>query len=432
MDSPATDTPDVAPQAAQQHPLRNRLALLVHQSLFRVAWIFKTESVIMPAFLDSISESGLIRGALPLLNRTGQSLAPLLLARQLSAAPRKSAWLSRTTFLMGLPFLFLSASIAAANSRLPEWFAAVFLLAYVTFFCLHGVNDMTLSTVLGKLIEARQRGRLQAAASTVGTTAAVTLALLLLEGWLQAPGQAAFQPIFLFVGSVMMLAGVSSKLLKEQPDAVKVPVTPLPVAAAVRQATERLRHDPVLRRLCLVAVLFVFSQTLFPHYQKVGLAAQGPSRSVLMNWVVAQHLGAVCFSMASGFLADRFGTRSALRLLLPCAAVAPLLALLLEQNAPAGWYWITFFWIGLVPVTLRVLVNYVIEIVSRERHPEYISTLNLCMAVPFLCSPLLGALVDWTGHRFPFVIVAAIVGAGAMLTWTIREPRDLETPESSR
>jgi hypothetical protein len=49
------------------------LALLVHQSLFRVAWIFKTESVIMPAFLDSISESGLIRGALPLLNRTGQS-----------------------------------------------------------------------------------------------------------------------------------------------------------------------------------------------------------------------------------------------------------------------------------------------------------------------------------------------------------------------
>lgn len=421
-----------APDATQQHQLRNRLALLVHQSLFRVAWIFKTESVIMPAFLDSISESGLIRGALPLLNRTGQSLAPLLLARPLAAAPRKSAWLSRTTFLMGLPFLFLSASIAVADAQLPEWFAGVFLLAYVAFFCLHGVNDMTLSTVLGKLIEARQRGRLQAAASTVGTTAAVTLALLLLQGWLQTPGQAPFQPIFLFVGSAMMLAGVSSKLLREEPDASGQAATTLPIRDAVRQAVARLTLDPVLRRLCLVALLFVFSQTLFPHYQKVGLAQQGHTRSVLMNWVVAQHLGAVCFSTASGFLADRFGTRSALRLLLPCAAAAPLLALALERSAPPGWFWVTFFWIGLVPVTLRVQVNYVIEIVSRERHPEYISTLNLCMAIPFLCSPLLGALVDWTGHQIPFLLVAAVVGTGAILTWTMREPRDLSAAPGGR
>ena len=105
---PSTDTPDAAPAAVTSipHQLHNKFALLAHQSLFRVAWIFKTESVIMPAFLDSISESGFIRGALPLLNRTGQSLAPLLLAKRLSAAPLKTAWLSRTTFLMGMPFLF--------------------------------------------------------------------------------------------------------------------------------------------------------------------------------------------------------------------------------------------------------------------------------------------------------------------------------------
>lgn len=419
------ESPDTAPAAAPQQPhqLHNRFALLAHQSLFRVAWIFKTESVIMPAFLDSISESGFIRGALPLLNRTGQSLAPLLLAKRLSAAPLKTAWLSRTTFLMGMPFLFLSGSVAAAGAQLPEWFAAVFLIAYVTFFCLHGVNDMTLSTVLGKLIVARQRGRLQAAASTIGTTAAITLALLLLSGWLQRPGQAPFQPIFLFVGSAMMLAGVSSKLLREEPDTVSAAAeTPRPWVA-FNQASQRLAADPVLRRLCLVAVLFVSSQTLFPHYQKVGLARQTGSRTVLMDWVIAQHLGAVCFSMASGFLADRFGTRAALRLLLPCAAAAPVLAILLEMHVSPRWFWITFFWIGLVPVTLRVLVNYVIEIVTRDKHPEYISTLNLCMAAPFLCSPLLGALVDWTGHILPFLIVAAAVGLGAVLTLTMQEPR---------
>jgi MFS family permease len=422
---PSTDTPDAAPPAVTSipHQLHNKFALLAHQSLFRVAWIFKTESVIMPAFLDSISESGFIRGALPLLNRTGQSLAPLMLASRLSTTPLKTAWLSRTTFLMGMPFLFLSGSVYFADAKLPEWFAAVFLIAYVTFFCLHGVNDMTLSTVLGKLIVARERGRLQAAASTIGTTAAVSLALLLLSGWLQRPGQAPFQPIFLFVGSVMMLAGVSSKLLREQPDATFKVSESLNPHTAFRLAFQRIAADPVLRRLCMVAVLFVSSQTLFPHYQKVGLARQTGARTVLMDWVIAQHLGAVCFSMASGFLADRFGTRAALRLLLPCAAFAPVLAILLEMHASPRWFWITFFWIGLVPVTLRVLVNYLIEIVTRDKHPEYISTLNLCMAAPFLCSPLLGALVDWTGHVLPFLIVAAAVGLGAVLTLVMQEPR---------
>jgi len=298
--------------ASHSDQLWNRAALLIHQALFRVAWIFKTESVIMPAFLDTISESGLIRGALPLLNRAGQSLAPLLLAQQLSRTPLKKLWLSRTTFLMGAPFLFLSACIWLGNAQLPPAFAFVFLTAYVVFFCMHGINEMTASTVLGKLIAATQRGRLQAAASAIGTTAAVSLALLLLSRWLQPPGQAPFQQIFCFVGSVMMLAGISSRLLREPPDLTATAV-PQPASTAFRRTCRLLKDDPVLRRLCLVAVLFIFSQTIFPHYQSIGLARSGRSRTVLMHWVVAQHIGAVCFSAASGFLADRTGVRSALR-----------------------------------------------------------------------------------------------------------------------
>jgi hypothetical protein len=45
------------------------------------------------------------------------------------------------------------------------------------------------------------------------------------------------------------------------------------------------------------------------------------------------------------------------------------------------------------------------------------------MALPFLASPLIGGLVDWVGHELPFIAVAVIVGAGAVLTWTMAEPR---------
>ncbi|MFZ9090828.1 MAG: hypothetical protein ACO3FE_12130, partial [Planctomycetaceae bacterium] len=151
------------------HERRNLLVLLINQSLFRMAWIFKTESVIIPAFLDTISGSGALRGLLPLLNRLGQSIAPLLMAPGLRATPVKSIWLGRTTFLMGIPFLFFGASVKISGADLPESYAIVFLLAYVVFFGLHGVNEMSAGTVLGKLIPPARRGRLQAAAAILGT-----------------------------------------------------------------------------------------------------------------------------------------------------------------------------------------------------------------------------------------------------------------------
>jgi hypothetical protein len=45
------------------------------------------------------------------------------------------------------------------------------------------------------------------------------------------------------------------------------------------------------------------------------------------------------------------------------------------------------------------------------------------MAIPFLFSPLIGGIVEWFGYRLPFLMVSLIVGMGALLTWTMREPR---------
>ena len=376
----------------------------------------------MPAFLDTITESGFIRGALPLLNRAGQSIAPLMLSDRLSATSLKKQWLSRTTFLMGAPFLFLGFSIHLADAQLPRWFAIVFLIVYALFFCMHGLNDTTYSTVLGKLIPADRRGRLQASASILGTSVAISLALLLLSQWLKQDGQAPFEKIFLFVGGAMMLAGISATAMRETPDANTIPARRA-VGKVFQDAWQLLHTDAVLRRLCTTAMLFIFSQILFPHYQWLGLSLPGASRTYLMDWVIAQHVGAAVFSSISGFLADRFGTRSALRLLISAAVFAPLIAIGLANKGDVDWYWITFLWIGLVPVTLRMQINYAIEIVARHHHPAYISTLNLCMAIPFLLSPLAGGFVSWFGHTIPFLGVSCLIASAAMLTWTMKEPR---------
>ena len=51
-----------------------------HSVLIRTGWIFKTESIVMPAMLDALSGAAWIRGFLPMLNRFGQSVPPLLAA----------------------------------------------------------------------------------------------------------------------------------------------------------------------------------------------------------------------------------------------------------------------------------------------------------------------------------------------------------------
>lgn len=73
------------PELDEMSPARRESAnigiLAVQLIIMRIGWIFKTESVIIPHVLDVISgNAAWARGFLPVLNRLGQSLTPLLAA----------------------------------------------------------------------------------------------------------------------------------------------------------------------------------------------------------------------------------------------------------------------------------------------------------------------------------------------------------------
>jgi len=404
-----------------RHEPANMLTLVVHQVLFRIAWIFKTESVIMPAFLDSITSAGWIRGMLPPLNRFGQSIVPLLLSDRLSRSSRKASWLSRTTFLMSLPFLSLGLLQRMHGTPAPSWFVVVFLVAYGTFFCLHGVNQSAYNTIQGKLIKPHHRGRLIILGTYIGTPLAVLAAWLLLRPWTQShPPQ--FSAIFLFTGCAFLLASVASRCLQETPDPV-VDRNAIDARRRFSEAWQCLKHDSHLRRVAIFSALFVSSQLLFPHYQRLGREQPGYEGQMLMVWVIAQHLAVAVFSWITGRMADRLGNRSALRWLSFASIFAPLLPLVLNAAGAADWYWLTFVWLGLVPVTYRMQLNYVLELTDRSRHPIYVSTVVLCMAIPIVLSPLVGDLVHRIGYVIPFCGIALLLIAAWGLTLTMVEPR---------
>ena len=400
---------------------RNIVGLVIHQILFRTAWIFKTESVIIPAFLDSITDAGWVRGMLPPLNRFGQSVAPLLLSDRLSRARLKSRWLARSTFFMSLPFISIGLMLRIFGAERPPWFVWLFLVSYGMFFCIHGVNQASFNTIQGKLIRPGRRGRLVAMVGYIGAPIAVMMAWLLLRPWTQAL-LPRFAYIFLFTGSMFLLASATVGRLVEVPDPVTLHQS-IDIRRRFSEAWRFVHMDRHLRRLCLLSSMLVCSQMLFPHYQRIGRSLDGYSGQMLMVWVVAQNLSAALFSWLSGRLADRSGTRSALRWLTFFAMFTPLLALLMQRFASADWYWLTFAWLGVVPVTYRMQLNYALELTDRSRHPIYVSTVVMCMAGPIVLSPVLGELVASIGYAVPFCAISLIVGGSWLMSLSMVEPR---------
>src|SRR5262245_32542375 len=128
--SPDSDAPSgLDPLGSEANrTTRNLLTLAGYDIVLRTGWIFKTESVVMPAFLDLVAGAGWLRGCLLVVNRFGQSIPPAFYARRLAAMPLKNRSLACWTFLMGLPFAVLAAVWAVVGDAPPAWMASLFLL----------------------------------------------------------------------------------------------------------------------------------------------------------------------------------------------------------------------------------------------------------------------------------------------------------------
>ncbi len=402
---------------------RNFVVMVFYQVIMRTGWIFKTESVIMPAVVDSISGAGWMRGCLPLFNRFGQSVPPLLLARRIKIAPRKKWVLTAATSLMALSFLTLSAIWLATPEPKPSWMPAAFLFFYALFFISTGVNQIAFGTVQGKLIRVNRRGRLLLMASMFGGFCSIVAALTLMPLWIRNDGASQFGLVFGFAGICFAGSAVASLFLKEEKDNYRQPEQSFfdPFVAAV--AT--VRSDKNLRRLVLVGALFGTSMMLFPHYQALGRIKLGLAPSNLIWYVVIQNLGTALFSLPVGWLADRCGNRLVLRLIFLAVCMAPVSALLLAYYSAVGgkFYYLVFLLVGLTPVAIRTLNNYTLEISKPADHPRYLSTLGLCVAAPVFLSPLAGRLVDAFDFFWVFSVINVLVFLGWLLTFRLAEPR---------
>lgn len=426
-DNSATDTNSDETRKAIVRRLEphNLLALSAFSVLLRFAWIFKTESVIIPAFMDSIAGAGWLRGCLPVINRFGQSLPPIFFARHLRSARIKKWNLFGTAFGLGMSMLAVSAIWTTTADKRNPWLPPAFLVLYLIFFASNGLNQQVFGTLQGKLIRPDRRGELLGLSGIGGSIASVIAAWFLLQRWLALPDHG-FGYIFGFSGLGFLLAGVMTCFVHEPPDELRV--EPVEQRGGLRESFDLFRRDRDFRQLAIVAMLFIAIQLLFPHFQALGLkhVERDQVGFQMMLWVIVQNVAVGLFSWISGKLADRFGNRLSLRLQIVGTAFVPLLALLFTSHLDgfeSKHFWITFFFLGLTPVTIKTLTNYALELTEPRQHPLYVATLHSCLAIPFLLSPLVGGLIDWLGFRPVFIGISCVIAIGWLASFRMIEPR---------
>jgi MFS family permease len=435
LDAPGTEPSlDTRRAAIDRAEPRNLFVLAVYEVVFRIAWIFKTESVIIPAFLDALTGgTGAIRGWLPTLSRIGQSLPPLFVSDRLRDTPDKGRILRITSLLLGVPTAAIAWIAWAADPVPASWMPLAFLALYVLFFAISGLNHVVQGTLHGKLIRAEHRGRLMWISGTVGPALAIAAAWCVLGPWLDRDGIGRFMPIFTLTAAGFTACGFVTLGLSEPRDG-SAPAEQVSSWSQLGAAWWVVKTDAPFRRAAIVVVLLTCIVLIFPHFQWLARVQLGLGNRELMIWIVAQNLGIACYSPICGWLADRFGNRLVIRLQCLLLTFAPLVALLMAgpfgvRGGGQGYYWTVFLLLGMSPVAMRTVNNYTLELVPPELHPLYLSTMRVCFLVPFAFSPLAGGVLDlfaddpYTGASWLFGAVSGMIAVAGLLTFRMTEPR---------
>jgi len=144
-----------------------------------------------------------------------------------------------------------------------------------------------------------------------------------------------------------------------------------------------------------------------------------------MLWVITQNAAVGIFSLFVGPLADALGNRLTLRTLVFGAAISPLFVTLLTycDQWGASLFWLVFIPLGVSPLVMRILINYTLETCEPDKHPRYLSTVALCLAMPFVISPAVGWIVDAAGFRVVFMSTTVLILLGGYMTFHLEEPR---------
>ena len=373
------------------HEKRNLIVFALNQILMRLGWMFKSESVVIPAFIDVYTSSGTIRGLLPLILRIGQSLPQFLVAQRVARMPKKQGFFILTGFGFAIPWFVLSGDVNP-DTLVIQRHCCCFSRAVYPALAGGRLQSSGYRNTTRKTHQSRKNG---GGYSPIPISSVVHLRSVLLF--------TSYRVGFLGVLHVMRCSlveqpfslGSQRQSVSGLKNSLHVQRARAPFFRFLGDALLSLRYDRNFRRFAVVILLFYSIWPLFPHYTVFGKRTLGLVPSGFVTLIIAQNASNAIGAGIMGNIADRSGNRFVLRILILISACMPLLAVgISRMPSGAQFYWIIFALMGFTPVSARIVTNYTLEIAPQEKHPQYLGVMSLFQAIP-----LFGFPSNWDVNR---------------------------------
>lgn len=426
MIQPISETQDLSRSRQQT---RNFWALACDGIFFNFGSAFFEASSLIPAYVSQLTSSAAVIGLITTIRNLGWLFPQLLVAGMVERLPRKKPMVLASSALMRLGGVFIAFSAWWWGGRSAAAALASFMVGFIIYSFADGITGVPWTDIVGKTINARQRGRLFGTTSTVGGLLAFGAGFLInrLLDSPRLPFPYNFAAVF-SIGAALIICSYISFTFLIEPAGTYSPQH-LSMRAYFARMPKLFKGNPAFARLAAVQFLLRCCYLALPFYVVYGQARLGFSASFVGILISAQMGGSILASIAWGYLSDHVGNSWVVRCTALTTTISPLLAIAAGLVGGLPWLPTTLYlalyaclgatfsglWIG--------FTNYLLEIAPEAERPSYIGLMNTLMA-PATFLPLFGGLiVTYLPHVWLFAATAALSGTGLLLSATLPEPR---------
>ncbi len=398
---------------------RNVTAHMLHGMLGQTGFRIVETPTLVPAYVFEISGSTTAVGIARAAQALGTLLTPIVGATMVEHRKRVLSMVFSTGLGMRLPLL----AIAIAGFFLPETYTLWTLVAMMAVFgFFQGMQMVTFSVLISKVIPVERRGSLMGRRNTLGGLAATVVALFsgsLIEHDTFGNGYAS---TFL-VAFLLTALGLTSLILIREPESPAVRKKSEQLSARLRELPALAQSDPAFRDYLIARSIGTLGRMAVPYYViyagKVMHLEGSKLGALTAGFLLAQTVSSAIW----GELGDRRGFRDVLAWSLGIWTVATvgLTYATTMTTVMAGFVGLGA---GLGGFQLGC-TNLVLEFGKREDIPMRVALAQTAETLVVVVAPLLGsALIEGISYEAMFW-TAAVVQAVALVITALRvqDPR---------
>ena len=411
---------------AERHFLRNASLLITENAGFSIAITFVGLTTVMPTFVTLLGGSPFLVGLIGACQTAGALLTQIIGARLCAGKARMKPYLL-TPLYIGRPAILVVGILTFILGTGTNWLLlSVFFVALFVFFATDGVASVPWYELISKTVPPTRRGRMFGTAQIAGglTGIAVGWAVSRILGAHGLPFPYNYALLFVISGILFVLNNLPFVFMKE----------PVLEGAAVGSADDVsvvhflgslgkiLRDDANFVRVVAARLLFGVGFSVFPFYVLFMSKIAGYGTSSLGLFTSAQVFGGFVGGLLLGWVADRVGTRSVIRLASLVGAAIPGLGLIMFGFHDRLGHLLLVPAIGIfvligaaMSMNMIGFSNYILEAAPVELRPNYVGLFNTLAGTLLIASPLAGWLLDRTSYGVLF----AVALAGSLLSLVI-------------